>query len=138
MPKRQITGAKLLTTERLMATLNMTEDQIMTLVKNGIPHIKRDEPGIGVYYLFPDREVLALVKPLPVPVVETQVNEEEDERIETIRPKPRMESTAPPPAVPDAPVEEVPADSKPTTDKPKAPKKPKTPAKPKTTAKPKK
>lgn len=105
MPKRRRTGANLLTIEQLMAVLNMTKDEIMTLVSNGIPHIKRDEPGRGVYYLFPDREVLAVVKPLPfnrTPPVTAKpvVEEEEDEPVETVRPDPRpvpsMDSTSPP------------------------------------------
>ncbi len=105
MPRRKHTGANLLTMEELMVTLNMTEAEIMVLVGNGIPHIRRDEPGKGVYYLFPDREVLALVSPLPAnraPVLDPDpvIEDEEDEPIEAVfpekRPAPSMTATAPP------------------------------------------
>ncbi len=94
MPRRRKTGANLLTIEQLMAVLNMTREEIMVLVSNGIPHIKRNESGRGVYYLFPDREVLAVVKPLPfrreVPVTPIPKKEDEGEApVETVRPEAR-------------------------------------------------
>jgi len=104
MPKRQKTGATLLTTEQLMAKLNMSRDEVMVLVKNGIPHIKRDEKGRGVYYLFPDREVLAIVSPLPanreIVPPKPAIIDEEEVPIEIVRPEPRpvpsMTSMKPP------------------------------------------
>lgn len=136
MPKRRKTGANLLTMEQLMAVLNMTKEEIMVLVSNKIPHIKRDEPGRGVYYLFPDREVLAVVQPLPPnrtpPVVaKPEIEEEEDEPIEIVRPKPRpvpsMEEAAPSPpqatGPPSKPTEKPAAKTKPKSKSATKPKK---------------
>ncbi len=125
MPRRQHSGGTDVSFEEMAAILNMTDEELMILVKNGISHRhKLADDGVTKIYRFTKEEVLKIVSPLPVrrePVVETPVIEdEEDEPIETVRPRPRMESTAPP----------VKAEVKPA-EKPAAKPKPKPKPKPK-------
>ena len=94
MPRRKTTGANLLTMEELMAKLNMTKENIMQLVENNIPHIRRNEPGVGVYYLFPDKEVLAIVKPLPPIVVSPPPAVVEEKPTEAVYPDPPPMATS--------------------------------------------
>ena len=108
MPRRQRTGGTDISFEQMAAILNMTDEELMILVKNGISHRwKFDDDGVTKIYRFTKEEVLKIVSPLPVrrePVVETPVIEdEEDEPIEIVRPEPRMESKAPPVKVEEKP-----------------------------------
>lgn len=125
MPRRQHTGGTDVSFGEMAAILNMTDEELMILVKNGISHRwKFDDDGVTKIYRFTKEEVLKIVSPLParreVPVVKTPVIEdEEDEPIETVRPKPRMESTAPPVKAEEKPVEKPAVKTKPKT-KPKS------------------
>lgn len=99
--RRQRTGGTDISFNEMAAILNMTDEELMVLVGNGLSHRwKYADDKVTKIYRFTKEEVLGLVSPLPkrpAPVVQTQaIEDEEDEPIETVRPDPRMESTAPP------------------------------------------
>lgn len=102
MPRKLHTGGVRRSLGEMAAILNMTEGEMMVLVKNGIPHTDFGNGRI----VFTEHEVLAQVSPLPprpVPQYEAPkpaVLDLEDLPTEIIRPEPRpvpsMTSTKPP------------------------------------------
>jgi len=105
MPRKLHTGGVRRSLGEMAAILNMTEGEMMVLVKNRIPHTDFGNGRI----VFTEHEVLAQVSPLPPrpkaewefrPINEVGSEEVEDPPTETVRPEPRpvpsMTSVKPP------------------------------------------